>query len=81
MRGQQPNFTLMPGDIIWVPAKPWQKLSEYVKLGIASAASSYSLRESSKIFFGDVSNSQTAAGVRTPVTSSSNSSGTGNSGI
>lgn len=87
MRGQQPNFTLMPGDIIWVPAKPWQKLSEYVKMGIAAAASSYSLRESSKIFFGDVDRSQTtAAGVRSPVTTSSSSSrssstGTNSSGI
>ncbi|MEZ5326315.1 MAG: polysaccharide biosynthesis/export family protein [Verrucomicrobiales bacterium] len=79
MRGQQPNFTLMPGDIIWVPAKPWQKLSEYVKLGIASAASSYSLRESSKIFFGEVDRSQSAAGVRTSVTSSSSTSS--NTGI
>lgn len=69
MRGQQPNFTLMPGDIIWVPEKPWQKLSEYVKFGIATAASSYSLRESSKIFFGEVDSSETAAGVKSPSTS------------
>lgn len=83
MRGQQPNFTLMPGDIIWVPAKPWQKLSEYVKMGIASAASSYSLRESSKIFFGDTDRSQTTAvGVRSPVTSaSSTNSGSSRTGI
>ena len=84
LRGNRPNFALMPGDIIWVPAKPWQKLSEYVKIGLAAAASSYSLRESSKIFFGDIERGGAEpAGVRTPVRSSgtaSSASATTNSG-
>jgi polysaccharide export outer membrane protein len=51
LRGQRADFKLLPGDIIWVPEKPWQKLSEYAKYGLVAAASSYSLTESSKIFF------------------------------
>ena len=53
IKGQQPNFALLPGDIIWVPQKPWQKLSEYAKFGIAAAVNSYTLRETSKLYFSD----------------------------
>lgn len=51
MLGKSPDLALLPGDIVWVPQKPWQKLSEYVMYGLQAAASSFALRESSEIFF------------------------------
>ena len=29
--GRSPNFRLQPGDIVWVPRKPWNKLEEYTR--------------------------------------------------
>jgi polysaccharide export outer membrane protein len=38
LTGQAPNFHLAPGDIVWVPNKPWNKLEQYVFTVINTAA-------------------------------------------
>ncbi len=50
LRGKAKNFRLQPGDIIWVPRRPWYKLEEYAKLAITSIATSVALNEAYKIF-------------------------------
>jgi polysaccharide export outer membrane protein len=50
LRGEELNFHLLPGDIIWVPKKPWSKLSEYAELALASVATSVALNESYELF-------------------------------
>lgn len=50
MRGEALNFHLRPGDIVWVPKKPWNKLNEYAKLALGSVAASVALNQSYEIF-------------------------------
>lgn len=46
VRGQATDFKLEPGDILWVPTAPWEKLEEYAKLFVRSATTAIVLRSS-----------------------------------
>ncbi len=50
LRGGARDFALQPGDIIWVPKKPWSKLGEYAELALSSVATSVALNEAYKAF-------------------------------
>ncbi len=43
-RGRERDFKLQPGDIIWVPRAPWQKLEDYAKTFVRSSATAIVLR-------------------------------------
>ncbi len=49
-RGRHANFSLEPGDIIWVPKAPWEKLQEYATVAVNSAITSVAVRETSRWF-------------------------------
>lgn len=49
VRGKAKNFKMQPGDIIWVPKRPWIKLEEYAKLAMTSVATSMALNEAYKL--------------------------------
>lgn len=45
LRGGTTDFYLQPGDVIWMPKAPWQKLTEYAEVAIDAAVSTISLQE------------------------------------
>jgi polysaccharide export outer membrane protein len=64
VRGKAKNFKMQPGDIIWVPKRPWHKLEEYAKLAMTSVATSMALNEAYKMYdryddYRDVTNNNT----------------------
>ena len=53
LKGRARNFHLQPGDILWVPKEPWQKLEEYAKVAAESATTSIALQQSFDHFGSD----------------------------
>ncbi len=47
LHGKIADFHLQPGDVIWVPRAPWQKLGEYGITAVDSAVSTIALQEAS----------------------------------
>ncbi len=45
LRGGMSDFHLQPGDVIWVPRAPWEKLSEYGLAAVDSAVSTIAIQE------------------------------------
>ncbi len=48
--GKAPDFFLQPGDVIWLPKAPWQKLSEYAEAAVESAVSTIAIQEAADAF-------------------------------
>ena len=53
IKGREPNFKLQPGDILWVPKGPWQKLREYALVAVDAAVTTVAIRESANMFGDD----------------------------
>tara|TARA_R110002096_G_scaffold16106_15_gene55053 strand:- start:2123 stop:3280 length:1158 start_codon:yes stop_codon:yes gene_type:complete len=47
LKGGTADFHLQPGDVIWVPKAPWQKLAEYGLAAVDSAVSTIAIQEAS----------------------------------
>jgi polysaccharide export outer membrane protein len=54
MQGKSLNFDLEPGDILWVPKAPWQKLKEYALVAADTAITTVAVRETARMFEDDV---------------------------
>ncbi|MEM7013237.1 MAG: SLBB domain-containing protein, partial [Verrucomicrobiota bacterium] len=46
LHGNALDFHLQPGDVLWVPRSPWEKLMEYANVAVDSAISTIALQES-----------------------------------
>ncbi|WOO42028.1 polysaccharide biosynthesis/export family protein [Rubellicoccus peritrichatus] len=45
MKGEATDIALQPGDIVWVPQNPWQKLGQYVELILRDATYAVAINE------------------------------------
>jgi len=61
IRGREPNFKLQPGDILWVPKGPWQKLGEYALVAVNAAVTTVAIRETAKIFGDDATSTPSSS--------------------
>lgn len=61
-KGEENNFQLQPGDILWVAKRPWHKLEEYARVAAESAATSIALQQSLD-HFGDDGDSEDSSSV------------------
>jgi hypothetical protein len=48
LSGTETNFLLKPGDIVWVPDRPWQFLERYLYAVIDSAARTIAVNEGAR---------------------------------
>jgi protein involved in polysaccharide export with SLBB domain len=63
IKGREPNFHLQPGDILWVPKAPWQKLQEYAVVAVNAAVTTVAVRETARIFGEDATSVTPTAGT------------------
>ena len=61
MQGRALNFQMEPGDIIWVPKAPWQKLKEYALVAADTAITTVAVRETARMFENDVNDNNSAS--------------------
>ena len=48
LAGRESNFVLKPGDIVWVPDRPWEPLERYIYKVIDSAARTIAVNEGAR---------------------------------
>lgn len=65
MQGRSLNFPLEPGDIIWVPKAPWQKLKEYALVAADTAITTIAVRETARLFEDDLQTNNNATSAAT----------------
>lgn len=53
LRGNGADFHLQPGDVIWVPRAPWDKLLEYANVAVDSAVSTIAIQEAADRYGND----------------------------
>lgn len=70
LHGRVADFHLQPGDVIWVPKAPWNKLAEYGLAAVDSAVSTIAIQEASNN--GDSSGSLNSTSSASTDTSSLN---------
>ena len=70
LHGKGTDFHLQPGDVIWVPRSPWEKLVEYAQIAVDSAVSTIAIQDTANNSGGNSSSSLNSTGS----SSSSNAS-------
>lgn len=60
LHGNALDFHLQPGDVLWVPRSPWEKLMEYANVAVDSAISTIALQETAS---GDNGGSSSSASL------------------
>lgn len=64
-KGKQSDVAVLPGDIIWVPRGPWERIERYIDLIIGTAANTLAANEGVRLATGDQS---AAVSVQIPIT-------------
>ncbi len=67
-KGKQSDVAVLPGDIIWVPRGPWERIERYIDLVIGTAANTFAANEGVRLATGDQS---AAVSVQIPITGGS----------
>jgi len=44
------NFPLRPGDVIWIPRAPWEKLAQYSRVAMDSALTTIAIQQAEESF-------------------------------
>jgi len=55
LNGKATDFYLEPGDVIWLPRAPWQKLMDYATVAVDSAVSTIAIQEAADSGGGSIS--------------------------
>ena len=53
VKGKQPDVTVQPGDIIWVPRSPWERLERYLDVVLSTAAETIAANEGLRLIDGE----------------------------
>lgn len=53
VKGKQPDVAVLPGDIIWVPRSPWERVEEYLDLILNTAAETIAANEGLRLVEGE----------------------------
>lgn len=53
VKGKHPDVVMMPGDIIWVPRSPWERLERYIDLVIGTAVETIAANEGIRLVEGE----------------------------
>ncbi|MFT5465426.1 MAG: protein involved in polysaccharide export with SLBB domain [Verrucomicrobiales bacterium] len=83
LNGNATDFHLQPGDVIWVPKSPWEKLQQYATAAVDSAVSTIAIQEAAgdnNGGGGNNSNSQTNGSTGSTRSSSTTTTATTPSG-
>lgn len=48
-KGKHPDVAVLPGDIVWVPRSPWERIERYIDLVIGTAADTIAANEGVRI--------------------------------
>jgi polysaccharide export outer membrane protein len=67
-KGKQSDVAVLPGDIIWVPRGPWERIERYIDLVIGTAANTFAANEGVRLATGEQS---AAVSVQIPITGGS----------
>lgn len=70
VKGKHSDVAVLPGDIIWVPISPWQRLERYIDIVLGTAVETMAANEGIRIVEGEDS---TSVGVELQLDSESNS--------
>ncbi len=49
LKGQGTNFALRPGDVVWVPNSPWEKIEEYLVQVVSAAAQAVAVYQGGRV--------------------------------
>ncbi len=60
-KGKHPDVAVQPGDIIWVPRSPWERIERYIDTVIGTAAETYAAGEGIRIVNGEDSEGVTTS--------------------
>lgn len=67
-KGKHPDVAVHPGDIVWVPRSPWERIEKYIDLVISTAVDTMAANEGVRLVEGEGS---VGVGVQIPVTGGS----------
>lgn len=67
-KGKHPDVAVHPGDIVWVPRSPWERVEKYIDIVIGTAVDTMAANEGVRLVEGEGS---VGVGVQIPVTGGS----------
>ena len=67
-KGKHPDVAVHPGDIVWVPRSPWERIEKYIDIVIGTAVDTMAANEGVRAVEGEGS---VGVGVQIPVTGGS----------
>ncbi len=53
VKGKHPDVAVLPGDIIWVPRSPWDRIERYIDIVIGTAAETVAANEGIRLVEGE----------------------------
>lgn len=66
LKGKHPDVVVRPGDIIWVPRSPWERIERYLDVVIGTAADTIAANEGVRLVTGNRDKS-VGVGIQIPI--------------